>query len=152
MQVQSVRVMQRKNLGNYEHKEVDISVSLVEGEDADLALSLAQEVVNKGLGIASTVKKASVKTTTTAKTATKEEKPVETKEEVKEAPAKKAPAKKAPAKKHTKEECLEALREYATKKGSKEAAVALMEDVTGVSTLGEVAEKDYNKLYKALTK
>lgn len=137
--------MRRKKLRDYEHVESMAEVELVEGDCGDKAMAIASSLVDKALGTkAPTVAK--VATTTNAK------KPEVTVEPKVETPVKEVKEKKTKAKtpKATKEEVLAALRAYAEAKDSKEMAMAVIEDVTGVKKLGDVEAKHYNKLVKAL--
>ena len=49
MFISEVKVLQRKNLGNYEHKEVGVTVALSESDDAEMALSQATSFISLAL-------------------------------------------------------------------------------------------------------
>jgi chromatin remodeling complex protein RSC6 len=153
MQASEVTVSRKKNLGNYEYIESSVTIAMVEGDSPDKAVDEAKRVISLALGESRTTAKAQVKTTTNAKAPVKEEPVKEEKPE--EAPSKKT-SKKATKKASTrkaapkKEEVVAALREYAKAKGTKEMAIAVLEDVTGKESLGEVPAKDYAKLIRAL--
>lgn len=157
MMISEISVMKRKNLGNYEHKEAKITAVLAEGDCVDTARELVENLVNKVLEEGKTSTKVSAQVKETVKEEVKkEEAPKEVKKE--EASKQKAPAAKKKGKKAentttietTREDVLEALREYAKAKSSKEMAQAVLEDVTGVKTLNEVDSKLYSKLVKSL--
>ena len=121
--------MKRRNLGNYEHKEVTITASLEDGDDYTEAYNLLNMNVNNALVMLAPIPAAS--------TAVVEEK--------KKAPVKKkAPAKKkAPVKKKepvvipTTEELMLLCRETATRLGSADKVKALIQEVCGVGSLKE---------------
>lgn len=147
MNVSEVKLMRRKNLGNYEHIEAQATVALVEGEDRNEAVEMAKETVMMCLGDKKPTKTVQTKTSTNAK---EEEAPKE-EEEKKPGKTSKKVTKKAPSKKQaTKTDVLNALRKYAKEKDSREQAQAVLKDVTGKDSLAEVDKKDYNKLVKAL--
>lgn len=151
MQVTEIKLMKRKNLGNYEHKEVEIRVALSEGEDSEKAFELAEAAVTRGL---EGKKKAQIKTSETKKEDEKDEKttPKKSSKKTTKKTTKKA-SKKATSKSSSEaseKEVLQALREYAKAKKDKNMAVAVMEDVTGETKLGKVDKKMYKKLIKAL--
>lgn len=141
----NVTIMKRKNLGNYEHKEVTISYTLSENEDENEALAKAEEFITNALN---GVKPLPVNTK--QEDEVKEAKEVVKKKVTKKKATKKAPAKKEPAKEYTEADVKQALRAYAEANQSKEMAVAQMKDVTGAEKLADVDAKDYAKLVKAL--
>lgn len=152
MNISEVSLMRRRNLGNYEHIESSVTIALVEGDDEKLALSKAKDFISEAIGLTAnkpSTKTAQTKTSTNAKPSTKKEEDPK-KEEAKKPAAKKATTKKAPAAKVTKEDVTEALKAYAKAKKSKDMAVEVMHDVTGVRKLDEVDAKMYTKLVKAL--
>lgn len=160
MQVSNITVMKRRNLGNYEHKEVTVSVALSEGDSAEAAMNLADAMVVNALSD-KVILIADIKTSTNAKPQVRKEVEAPVKEESKkeettaeEPPKIPAAATKkkggAPAVKTTKEDVLNALRNFASAKKSKELAQSVLEDVTGAKDLASVDSKDYAKLIKAL--
>ena len=159
MQVSEISLGRKRNLGNYEFIESSVTVAMVEGDNPEEALGLAKDFLSKALGLENpktTAIKAQVKTTTNAKKEEKEEEvaiPPVIEEEVEKKVTKKKVSKKVTKKKEveiSKEEVLNALREYAKAKKSKEQAQAVLESTTGAASLAEVDKKDYAKLIKAL--
>lgn len=156
MQVSEISVMRRRNLGNYEHKEVTVKIALEEGDSEKEALSKADSLVAESLEI-KTKTVAQVKTSTNVKAKEEPKKNEETKSQSKvETAAKPSSAGKKKTKKKTtetkvsKNDVLVALRGYAKAKNSREMAQAVLEDVTGAKSLDEVDAKDYGKLVRAL--
>lgn len=149
MQVTEVSFMRRKNLGNYEHAESAATVSLLEGDCSDTAISMAQTTVSKALTGPVAASPVLKKTAPSAVVpTTKPEKVVET--VAKEVKEKKAPVKKAAKVEVTSEQVIAALRAYAEKHDSKDMAVQVLHDVSGVKSFKEVDNKLYGKLLKAL--
>lgn len=161
MFVAEIKLLKRKNLGNYEHEEIQISVSLTEEDSADKGLAYAKEFVNKALGVKQEATKVIETTPAPAKEATpapaKEAAPAPAKEvtpaPAKEAAPKKAATKKAPTKEAevvpvlTKDQVNQKLIEVAKKFMSKEKAIALIKEVGNVEGLADLDVSLYNKLY-----
>lgn len=151
MNISEIKLGRKKNLGNYEFIESSVTIALVEGDDENLALNRAKDFISTALGLTAakpSTKTAQTKVSTNAKPETKakpEAKPEEKKEATTKKPA--ATTKKNTAKK---EEVTAALQAYAKAKKSKDMAVEVMHDVTGVRKLDEVDAKMYAKLIKAL--
>ena len=51
VEVKQVRFLRRKNLGNYEHEEVELFVDLSDGDDPDEAIAILKEKAEVSLGI-----------------------------------------------------------------------------------------------------
>ena len=144
MHFTEIRVMKRKNLGNYEHKEVGVTLALGEKDCENNAYLRADKFLDQALSdnMPSTV----------------EEAPAEKKEE-KKAPAKKKAAKKA-AKKVTKkkeeapvveitfDDIQSKMREVAKFYKSAEKVKALMSEITGKASLKDMDQEDFQKLMK----
>lgn len=175
MFVSEVKYLQRRNLGNYEHKEIGVTIAMTEQDTKEDALVYAEQIVAEGLGLKKPTAKAQVKRSTNA--VEKEEEvskgsEKEAGEEVEKSASKsgKGKSKSSKAKSGgakgksksdkkddgavqvaiTKADVLKALRTYAAEKKSKEMAQAVLEDTCNVKSLADVAEKDYGKLVKAL--
>ena len=132
--------MKRKNLGNYEHKEVGVTLALGEKDCENNAYLRADKFLDQALSdnMPSTV----------------EEAPAEKKEE-KKAPAKKKTAKKAAKKKEeapvveiTFDEIQSKMREVAKFYKSAEKVKALMSEITGKASLKDMDQEDFQKLMK----
>lgn len=166
MNTSEITLMRRKNLGNYEHIEAGITLALVEGDDEKVALTKAKDFLSEALGLTaknntktaqtkvSTNAKQSGETKTSTKGNTKTSSTTKSSTENKANTGKSTTAKTSKAKstkaKATKDNVKNALRAYAQAKKSKDMAVEVMHDVTGVKALDEVEEKMYAKLIKAL--
>jgi len=140
MHFTEIRVMKRKNLGNYEHKEVGVTLALGEKDCENNAYLRADKFLDQALSdnMPSTV----------------EEAPAEKKEE-KKAPAKKKTAKKAAKKKEeapvveiTFDDIQSKMREVAKFYKSAEKVKALMSEITGKASLKDMDQEDFQKLMK----
>ena len=136
MYFNEIKLMKRKNLGNYEHKEVVVSLALSEGEDEKVALQKADAFIAHALGQV---------------VVTKEDAPkVEAKAPAKKKVAKKATKKAAPKVEEeptiTKDELNAKLIEVAKFYKSKEKAVALIQEVGGVDSISDLPEDKWNTL------
>lgn len=164
MQITTIRLMKRKNLGNYEHEEAEVSVALDEGEATDEAISMAKHTIAKCLGIKlakqETVPAKPVNTPAQEPVANDEAEvsepaPKKTAKKATKKPAKKAVTKKAPAKKkeeektYSVEEVQGVLRATAKKLKSLDKVRALVKEVTGVDSVGEAHPETYAPLVKA---
>lgn len=137
--------MQRRNLGNYEHREVSISASILEGETFDAIYREVNKKVQLGLGF-NNEKTEEPK----AKQETAPAKPA--KKVAKKAPAKRKPAaKKDPVVVPSLEEMIALCRETANKLKSGDKVKSLIEAACGVSSLKEADEKNFVELKKLLT-
>ena len=163
MHLSELKVMKRKNLGNYEHLEVTVAVSVGEGDTAQEVISTIEEVL--GLyGLSGGVKPvANVKTKTIKNNEVVEEKnEVVTPEEViieevveeKKTTTKKASAKKAAV---VKEDALspvqvtEALVSLTKRLREREAVNALIVQVCGtLKQVKDMSDVERTKLLKAV--
>lgn len=138
-----IKIMKRKNLGNYEHKEIALTLALNEEDDPSECLLKGEAFVSNALNeVKIEVKKQEVK-----------EVVAEKKEEVKEKKTRKPKTKKTEAKvveevTVSKEELNKKLVEVAKFYKSKEKAIALLEEVGGVTSISELPEDKWNTLAK----
>lgn len=148
MFISEIKYMKRKNLGNYEHKELAITISMVEEDNEAQALANGMSFVQQGLDgvVKSAAAPAPVPDTKAHATA----------EVVEEKPAKK-PRKPRAAKKEVKadpkiytvDDITAGLRAVAEKFKSKEKAIAVLEEF-GVKKLAELKEEQYGDVVKRL--
>jgi hypothetical protein len=134
-----IKIMKRKNLGNYEHKEIALTLALNEEDNPSECLLKGEAFVSNALN--------------EVKMEVKKQEKVE--EEVKETPVKKKVTKKKKTAKKvepevliSKEELNKKLVEVAKFYKSKEKAIALLEEVGGVKSIGELPEDKWNTLAK----
>lgn len=144
MFISELSIMRRKNLGNYEHKEVMVKLSLTEEDNAELARSKADAF------IASTLGETQAESTEVIQQKVEEVKEnlSPKKEKKTKAPAnkKEKPATAEVVKTYTKDEVNASLIAVAKKFNSKEKALFLIEEVGGVKTLAELPETLYGAL------
>ena len=152
MFINEIKIMHRRNLGNYEHREATLGMALTEDDN----IEEAKKVINSQLK-SILYPEAAPAVTKEAVEKMAEETPAKVpakKAPVKKAPAKKAPVKKAPAKKAevvpTMEEMMVLCRETATRLKSGEKVKALIEKACGVASLKEADEKTFLALQKLL--
>jgi len=152
MFISEVKVLQRKNLGNYEHKEVGVTVALSESDDAEMALSQATSFISLALNeVKPEVPKPSYSAPVVEVVTQEEEKPA--------APAPKKTAKKAVKKPAvvvtedgpeeefvTKDQVNAKLIEVAKKFKSKDKAVAILKEFGDVEDLGSLDSSKYGLL------
>jgi len=151
MFINTIEIMRRKNLGNYEHFEVKLGASLTENDDFDTAY-------NKVMGSLSVALEG--KPLATAKKVNDE---VKTKEVIDEPKIEKKAKKKATKKKVTKEvkevevvnpltveEMMVLCRETAGRLNSGDKVKALIIEVCGVPSLKAADAKTFTELAKKL--
>ena len=154
MFVSEIKFMKRKNLGNYEHKEVALTVSLTEEDNAEAGMTYAEDFVNNALGSESKitrvvgVKSAELPEKSVDEVATKEVKAKS--EEPKKSKSTKGKEKPAEEPKKeviiSKEEVNKKLIEVAKKFSSKEKAISLIKEVGEVESLSDLKPELYSKL------
>jgi len=143
MHINEIKIMQRKNLGNYEHREVTINASLTEGDNFNEAYDKVNQEVKHALGygyvpVPQPVSIAQVE---------KGIKEVEAKEKPAPPKKKRAPAKKKdPVVVPTLEEMMALCRDTANRLKSAEKVKALMSSVCGVETLKDANENTFVEL------
>lgn len=148
MFINEIKIMHRRNLGNYEHREATLGMTLTEEDNVEEAVSLIKTKLKGILYPERAVEAAPVKEETP-----KEETPAEP---VKKKVTKKKVTKKAPAKKKepevvpTMEEMMALCRETANRLKSGEKVKALIEQACGVGSLKEADEKTFLALKKLL--
>ena len=158
MHLSELKVMKRKNLGNYEHLEVTVAVSVGEGDTAQEVISTIEEVLSL-YGLSGGGKPvANVKTKTIKNNEVAEEKnevaevEVEVAEEKK--PTKKAPAKKAAVVKEdapSPVQVTEALVSLTKRLREREAVNALIVQVCGtLKQVKDMSDAERTKLLKAV--
>lgn len=144
-----IKIMKRKNLGNYEHKEIALTLALNEEDNPSECLLKGQAFVSNALGEAfvsnalNEVKIEPIKVEEVAEEVV-EEKPVKKKVTKKKKTAKKV----EPEVVVSKEELNKSLVEVAKFYKSKEKAIALIEEVGGVQSIGDLPEDKWNTLHK----
>ena len=146
MFITEIKIMQRRNLGNYEHREVTMGISLVEGDSLEAAKSLLNKEVLTALGYSQKAEE--------AQAPKKEEE--EVKEEVKE--EKKKSKKSAPKKEKvekevivpTLQEMMDLCRETAGRLKTADKVKALIQEICAVDSLSKAEESTYIALKKAL--
>lgn len=147
MNYEEIKITQRRNLGNFEHREITLSASFNEGDDFDSVYNKVNEQVKRTLGYEST---SFVKETAEA---------VETTVEAAPAPKKKAPAKKRTTKKAkepvvvpTLEEMTALCRKVAGELKSADKVKSLIQEACQVDSLKEADENTFVELKKLLEK
>jgi len=139
MFINEIKIMKRRNLGNYEHKEVTMGVALKENDNHAEALALLEANIEGALFGTPVVPKAPVPSDQTEMDI-----PVDVKEAVKKvtkAKKAKAPKKaKEPVVVPTLEEVQVLCRDVATKLKSADKVKALITECCGVGSLGEVKD------------
>lgn len=132
MKFASIRYMKRKNLGNYEHEELEVSVIVDEGEKESEILSQAKSFVYKGLGLVPEVPVTEEAPKKKKKAAAKKSKSVSKKAESKEE------IKEEEARVFTLENCRDLVKAVAKKRGMPAAKEILSSlNVEKVSDLSE---------------
>lgn len=142
-----IKIMKRKNLGNYEHKEIALTLALNEEDNPSECLLKGEAFVHNALNEV----KIQPKPLELVKDKVEEV-------EVKEEPVKKKVTKKKVSKKATKEvepevvvekeELNKSLIEVAKFYKSKEKAMALIEEVGGVQSISDLPVEKWNTLHK----
>lgn len=161
--ITEVSFTKQKVVGKYEHEIASITMAVGEGDDGAKDLmsirSIAYQVLNSA---APSVARVSTKTVSTKPTTETKDEPAATtsaadkkkaaadKKKADAAAKKKADADKKAASAVKQEDVLKALRAYAQHHDSKDMAMQVIHDVTGVKTMKEVDKKDFAKLVKAL--
>jgi hypothetical protein len=156
MHITEIKIMKRRNLGNYEHKEVTMTASLEEGEQVNNSVSFLEALISQAL--IGDIKQVAAKVVEPVKVE-------ETPAIVEEAPKKKAPRKKAPKKSipaviveepkeelppPTIQEMMELCRATAGKLNSGDKVKSLIELICGVSSLKDADPTKFAELKKTL--
>lgn len=143
-----ITIMQRRNLGNYEHREVTLSMSLAEGDDMQAAYTSLNESIAVALGYRDE-QKVEKAVEPEAKPEPAPKKPAK-KAAKKATTKKKAPEKKEPVVQVSKEEILQLCRDTANRLGSADKIKELIKTACGVDSLNDADPSTYNKLVELL--
>lgn len=148
MHMNEMTLMQRRNLGNYEHREVTLTMTLKEGDDVQAAYESLNQSLNVALGFAQEVTVAEEKKPEPQETTAPKK---QAKKATKKASSKKKETKKEePVAQPTKEEMLALCRETANRLGDADKVKELINQACGVSSLNEADPQTYNQLKKLL--
>jgi len=142
MFISELSIMRRKNLGNYEHKEVMVKLSLTEEDDANIARSKADAFIANALGETLAAQTEEIQ----KKVDEVQENLAPKKEKKTVKPANKKAKTAEVVKTYTKDEVNASLILVAKKFNSKEKALSLITEVGGVATLAELPENLYGTL------
>lgn len=138
MFISEIRIMRKKNLGNFEHKEVGVTIALTLEDDCMLAYDKGETFIMEAL---SGVKVAPVKETVAEVVAVKEEAPKKTVKKSK----KKVEQEEIVI---SKDELNKLLIDVAKLHKSKEKAISLIMEVGNVESLSDLPEDKYSELAK----
>ncbi len=141
MFITEIKIMQRRNLGNYEHREVTMGISLVEGDSLEAAKSLLNKEVLTALGY-------SQKAEETQAPKKEEEVKEEKKKSKKSAPKKEKVEKEVIV--PTLQEMMDLCRETAGRLKTADKVKALIQEICAVDSLSKAEESTYIALKKAL--